>query len=116
MVCWLTVNRICNMRCGWCYAWADNFNPVATMTNSMFKKIISVTSSTHITKYILIGGEPTLHNQLPVMISQLKPARVVLVTNAVKLADIKYLMLLKNSGLNALTISLRVKGGLRLKG
>lgn len=107
MVCWLTVNRVCNLRCGWCYAWADNFSPVSTMTKSVFEKILSVTSSTSITKFILIGGEPTLHHQLPAMINRLKPARVLLVTNAVKLADMKYLMLLKNSGLNALTVSLK---------
>lgn len=107
MVCWLTLNRICNMRCGWCYAKADNFSSVSTMTKSVFEKILLVTSSTPISRFILIGGEPTLYRNLPIIISRLKPAKVVLVTNAVKLADMEYLILLKNSGLDSLTISLK---------
>ena len=105
MVCWLTINRVCNMRCGWCYARADNFSSISTMTKNIFKKILLVTSSTPISKFILIGGEPTLHHQLPAIISRLKPTTVVLVTNGVKLADMKYLKLL--NGLDGLTISLK---------
>lgn len=107
MICWLTVNRACNMRCKWCYAKADNFSTVATMTPTVLKNILSVTSSTPIKKFILIGGEPTLHHQLPSMIKRLKPVKVLLVTNGVKLADKEYLKSLKDSGLDMVTISLK---------
>jgi len=95
------------MRCGWCYAKADNFSSVSTMTKSVFEKILSVTSRTPISRFILIGGEPTLYRNLPAIISRLKPAKVVLVTNAVKLANMEYLSLLKDSGLDSVTISLK---------
>ncbi|MFA5827147.1 MAG: radical SAM protein [Candidatus Paceibacterota bacterium] len=107
MVCWLTINRACNMRCNWCYAKNDNFNLVKTMTYTVFENILTAISSTPIKKFILIGGEPTLHHQLPLMIKRLKPAKVLLVTNAVKLADIKYLKLLKDNGLDMVTVSLK---------
>jgi len=95
------------MRCNWCYAKADNFSSVSTMTSIVFEKILSAISSTSIKKFILIGGEPTLHNQLPSMINRLKPAKVLLVTNAVKLADKKYLKLLIDNGLDMVTVSLK---------
>jgi radical SAM protein with 4Fe4S-binding SPASM domain len=107
MICWLTLNRACNLRCKWCYAMAENFDSATTMTLNVFEKILSVISSTHISEFILIGGEPTLHSDLPLFIKKLKPAKVLLVTNAIKLANIDYLKQLKDNGLDKVTVSLK---------
>lgn len=106
MICWLTINRECNMRCGWCYASADGFKAVR-MSMDTFSLIKDSVSRQKISRFILLGGEPTLHPQLQEMIKALKPTRVVLVTNAVKLADKTYLEGLAECGLDIVTISLK---------
>lgn len=106
MICWLTINRICNLRCKWCYAAADGFKDIATMSIETVGRIQKAILP-DISRFIILGGEPTLHPDLPIIIKKLKPTKTVLVTNAVKLADKKYLRLLKESGLNVVTISLK---------
>lgn len=107
MICWLTINRACNLRCKWCYAAADGFKNTATMTVETLEKIQEVISAKNISRFIILGGEPTLHPNLSMIVKRLKPAKVVLVSNAIKLADKNYLQLLKACGLNVVTISLK---------
>lgn len=107
MICWLTINRICNLRCKWCYAVADDFKNSATMTLETIERIQGAISAKNISRFIILGGEPTLHPHLSAIIQRLKPNKVVLVTNAVKMADKTYLRLLKKNGLDVVTISLK---------
>ena len=107
MICWLTINRICNMRCEWCYAKASGFSANATMTSNTFEHILSVISTQKISRFILLGGEPTLHPSLPDMIRRLKPVKVVLVTNALRLSNRDYVRSLKECGLDVVKISLK---------
>lgn len=107
MICWLTINRSCNMRCGWCYAKSDGFNASDTMTLETLHRILNVIASQQISRFILLGGEPTLHPHLPEIIQRLKPTKTVLVTNALRLSDRNYLTILKKSGLDVVTISLK---------
>lgn len=107
MICWLTINRACNMACKWCYARADGFKSGSTMSLNTFRQILCVLSETKISRFVLLGGEPTIHEDLPLMIAELKPAKVVLVTNAVRLADKGYLAKLIDQGLDIVTLSIK---------
>ncbi|MDD4901479.1 MAG: radical SAM protein [Patescibacteria group bacterium] len=107
MICWLTINRTCNMRCKWCYARDEGFKSDATMPLTTFENILRAIGTLPISRFIILGGEPTLHRDLPAMIRRLKPNKVALVTNALKLTDKGYLSLLKDSGLDVVTISLK---------
>lgn len=107
MNCWLTVNRVCNLRCKWCYAAADGFQAADTMTIETLERIQEATRAKDISRFILLGGEPTLHLDLCTFIRKLKPHKVALVTNAIKLADKEYLRQLKECGLDVVTISLK---------
>lgn len=105
--CWLTINRSCNMRCEWCYAQDQLSDKDAVMTLSTLEKILTAISSMSISHFILLGGEPTIYENLVPMIKRLKPAKVSLITNAVRLADKPYLSTLKEGGLDAVMVSLK---------
>lgn len=107
MVCWLTLNRGCNIDCLWCYARDKNFSSLPNMPIEMVDKILFCISEMPIKKFILIGGEPTLYKQLPLVIKKVKPVKVLLVTNAIKLANMDYLKLLQDSGLDMVTVSFK---------
>jgi MoaA/NifB/PqqE/SkfB family radical SAM enzyme len=66
---WLTINRACNLRCSWCYALAEGFNPVDNMEIGLAKKLLSLFSDLGMKKIILIGGEPTICPNLIEIIS-----------------------------------------------
>ncbi len=107
MMCWLTTNRTCNMCCGWCYGKQQLPNRQANMTLDVLDRILGVLSGEAITKFVLIGGEPTVHKDLPAIIQRLYPIKVGMVTNAVKLADKRYLASLQECGLGSVLVSLK---------
>lgn len=61
---WLTVNRECNMRCGWCYAKGTGYSKVNEMSLSLAKTLLLSMKESGVGKVILIGGEPTLWDYL----------------------------------------------------
>jgi radical SAM protein with 4Fe4S-binding SPASM domain len=59
---WITVNRTCNMRCGWCYAKGTNYK--GEMSLDFAKKLASLLKDCGVRRLIIIGGEPTLWSHL----------------------------------------------------
>lgn len=107
MICWLTTNRSCNMHCGWCYGKQQLKNKAATMTLNTIDSILNAVATTSISWFILIGGEPTVLKDLGAIIRRLKPARVAIVSNGVRLANKAYLTQLKECGLDMVALSLK---------
>jgi len=104
----------CNLDCPVCYAKANQLNI----------KDFKVTDLKKVERYntvFLTGGEPTTRNDLPKIIRLLsdKKKRVVLLSNGLKIANKKYLRLLKKSGLRYLILqldSLDEKINLKIRG
>ncbi len=63
-VAWLTVNRACNFRCGWCYAQGTDYSIDDSMSLELAKKLTMLMSNIGINHLFLIGGEPTLWKPL----------------------------------------------------
>ena len=106
---WLTVNRNCNFRCGWCYAQGTEYKPEDTMSLDLALKLVELMAKIGIQKVIILGGEPTLWKHLFLVskkISELK-MKSVLVTNGFRLADSDFLARLKDSPISAVNISLK---------
>jgi len=58
-ISWLTVNRVCNLRCRWCYAEATDYHP-EEMSFELAKSLTRITKEIGVPAILLIGGEPTL--------------------------------------------------------
>lgn len=106
---WLTVNRQCNLRCSWCYARHTNFSMQDDMPLEKAFSLIDMASDLHITHISLIGGEPTLYNNLIDIIKYAKKKNINcgLITNGIKLSDKEYLSNLKQAGLSSVGVSLK---------
>lgn len=61
---WLTVNRECNMRCGWCYAKGTGYKKSDEMPLGLAIELLQTMKASGVNKVILIGGEPTLWSSL----------------------------------------------------
>jgi len=90
-VSWLTVNRVCNLRCKWCYAEGTNYRP-KEMSLELAKKLTILTKKMGVDGIILIGGEPTLWKRLFKYNCFCKETgiRSALVTNAIKFGEDKF--------------------------
>ena len=106
---WLTVNRVCNMRCKWCYASTTGFDQAATMGLSFAKDILAFANDLDIKRMVIIGGEPTVHPDIDKIVAECKryDMRPSIVTNGVKYADEKFLKELIDAGLSFTTLSLK---------
>lgn len=58
-ISWLTVNRVCNLRCRWCYAESTNYHP-DEMSFELAQQLTRITKEIGVPAILLIGGEPTL--------------------------------------------------------
>jgi radical SAM protein with 4Fe4S-binding SPASM domain len=61
---WITVNRICQMRCGWCYAGSAGYKTNSDMNLELAKRLILLIKDVGIKSVVIIGGEPTLWKYL----------------------------------------------------
>jgi len=95
------------MRCNWCYGKQQLSNKAGTMTLDTLDGILVAVTTTPISRFILIGGEPSIHKDLTHIIRRLKPANVSMVSNGVRLSDKSYLTSLKKCGLDMVTLSLK---------
>ncbi|MBU1202968.1 radical SAM protein [Patescibacteria group bacterium] len=94
------------MRCHWCYA-KEKIDSSSSMTLDVLESILSVVANKPINVFTLIGGEPTIHKDLSSFIKRLKPSRVMMVSNGLRLANMSYLFNLKESGLDVVALSLK---------
>ncbi len=108
-ICWLTLNRACNLQCKWCYAKDTKFLKSDDMDVNMAKDIIDICSELKISHITLIGGEPTIYPHLTEVISYCHTKKITcgIVTNGIKLADNDFLQSLLNINHKSFSISLK---------
>ncbi len=111
---WLTVNRKCNLRCGWCYAKDTNYKP-QDMSLGLANQLIGFLEKLGVKQTILIGGEPTIYPHLLPVIKGLLEAGIApnLVTNGKKLADASFSEALIEAGLKKISISVKAADSLQ---
>lgn len=107
--CWLTLNRACNLRCKWCYAFSTGFSAKDDMEFDLAKQIIDICVELRIGRVILIGGEPTLYPRLFDVIDYCHDRGVHcgLVTNGLLCKNVTFAEKLKAHGVNSLSVSLK---------
>lgn len=107
---WLTVNKTCNNRCGWCYMkseWEKN----GEMDYSLACRIINFLKEGGIKNIVLIGGEPTLYSKLADLIDYIskKDMNAIMISNGRKFADMHFTQRIVENGLKVISFS--AKGG-----
>ena len=107
---WITLNRVCNLRCKWCYCSDTNFSDKNTMNYELAMKIVDFCASCHVKQILLIGGEPTLYKQIIPLISYIKERgmKCFLITNGLVFSNKSILDEYVKTGIDH--ISLSVKG------
>lgn len=105
----ITLNRVCNLRCEWCYAKDTGYHPQDTMPSEMAKEIVSLCRSLHFRHVKFLGGEPTLYPDLFDLISfaNQNQIRVGFPTNGVAFCDRDYVKELISLGIDHMSISLK---------
>ncbi len=97
----------CNIRCVFCY-YRDNLK----MPNRQYEKIVRdlhYAWKHGVRQVDFSGGEPTVHPDLPRLITEAKKIgmeRVCIITNGLKLADKKYAEILRDAGIDETLFSL----------
>lgn len=101
---WLAIQITyrCNLDCEYCFA---RFPKRKDMSLSQIREVVNNFSGE---KICLSGGEPTLREDLESIISIVKRAgkSAILLTNGLRLSDLKYLRSLKKAGLDGVFFSL----------
>jgi hypothetical protein len=94
----IETNFDCNQNCNFCYAQANERRETSPTLAEIIKKVNGF-KGVHI---MLAGGEPTLREDLPIIIRELKKRKfiVTLCTNGKKLVDKVYVKKLKDAGLD----------------
>lgn len=105
---WLTTNRSCNNACDWCYA-KKSENQLAKMDLAGAMHCVDLAKNMGAKKIILIGGEPTLYENLITLVSYIhsKNMQVWIATNGRKLADFSFAQSLANAGADRFDLSLK---------
>lgn len=108
-ICWLTLNRACNLKCKWCYAKGTDYKKDDDIEFKMAKDIVDICSSLKIPHITLIGGEPTIYPYLKDVISYChsKDISCGIVTNGVKLAEEDFLHSMFEVNQRSFSISLK---------
>jgi len=89
---WLTVNRGCNFRCGWCYAAESGYCVEDEMPLPFALDFLEIAKQLKIGRLFLIGGEPTLWSHLFSFNDVIKSSgiRSTLVTNTYRFSDNRF--------------------------
>jgi len=108
LMTWLTINRICNLRCKWCYQ-KEVAGSVKTMDFQLSKELIDLCSNLFVNSIILIGGEPTLHPNFFEIVKYIKNKGITtsIVSNSIKFADNKFVENAKLCGVKAVNTSIK---------
>jgi|SRR3989344_5768201 len=102
---WLVLNYNCNNKCKWCYA---SQQPSKIMSKEKACSIIDFLKELNLKRIILIGGEPTIREDLCdiVRYASKDKTKVGLCSNGRKLEDVDLVKKLVDSGLHGVGISL----------
>lgn len=105
---WLTLNRVCNNRCDWCYAKPTGFSK-PSMDKQLAERLIDFFGDLKIKTLILIGGEPTLYPNLSKIVEHVvsRGIKPVLVTNGIRFKNRGFAEELFSSGLRDVTLSVK---------
>lgn len=100
----LSVTNRCNLRCPGCYALPDN------SVDDGIDSIVKVASNANGKGLVLMGSEPTMRDDLNVLIKELSAFKkpVSIYTNGIRLSDEKYLAGLEEAGLFRIVLSLHL--------
>lgn len=103
---WLTTNRNCNNNCTWCYASKCNDK---IMDFDKIKDCIDELYKLGIQKIILIGGEPTIYNDLikTIRYATKKGIEVSMASNGRKFSDYNFASRIVKAGLKNCNISIK---------
>ena len=102
--CIIPITNKCNMLCPNCY---ENLGDGST--DPSIEEIVKLCKQAHTDSVILMGAEPTMREDLPQIIKEIKTKtrkQVYMYTNGLKLYNEDYCKELRKSGLSILTISL----------
>ncbi len=104
----LVLTYDCNNRCKWCYASPSGFRK-DQMDFEKIEDYLKLMKSLGIRPIGLLGGEPTLHPRLFDVISLAKRYgfKVTLYSNGRRLADMNFVMKLKEMGLDFVNFSIQ---------
>lgn len=108
LVAWLTTNRTCNNKCKWCYTYNYKCSNLK-MNNEKLKDTVDVLAENGIKKIILIGGEPTINNDIIDIIKYINKKNIIvsIASNGRRFSDISFTQKCKEAGLNFANISLK---------
>ena len=106
---WLTLNRVCNLRCKWCYAAGSGYDEKSNMAVDLALRILAICKELNVKQIDLIGGEPTLYPHLSEIIRFSNSLGICtrLITNGIVLKNKTFLDSLVFSGLSSIDISLK---------
>lgn len=105
----ITLNRVCNLRCKWCYAKDVGYDDKDTMPLSEAKHIVDIFSELRVKHIKLIGGEPTLYPHLFDLLTYInyKQCKTGFLTNGIKLSDKAFVKELGKHGVSNISVSLK---------
>lgn len=106
---WITVNRLCNLHCTWCYVGEEGKIGPSLMNPELLHKLIDLCADGGIKRIIFIGGEPTIYPYLleGVHHCRMRSLSSQIVTNGVRLSDKAYFDKLLEAGLDSVILSLK---------
>jgi len=106
---WLTINRACNLRCGWCYAQMMQYRGQENMTMETAEQVTGLFRGLGVRSVIIIGGEPTIHPHFFSIVELIRKQGMspLLVTNSVRFADVRFLKRTVDAGIRSITTSLK---------
>lgn len=104
---WLVLNDVCNNRCKFCYLRDVGLKNPKNMDLGYAKDIVLKMKQSGASNCILIGGEPTLYNDLFELIIYINKMglETTLVTNGRLMANDQYAGQLKKAGLTRVVVS-----------
>lgn len=106
---WVTLNRQCNLRCHWCYAFSKDYRKADDMPKDFAEKIVDFLSDFQLDYVNLIGGEPTCYPYLEDIVHSIssKGMKAFLLTNGLAFADREYIERLVSKGLAGINLSMK---------
>jgi len=86
---WITVNRACNLKCGFCYGKDTGFDVKDSMSLETALKALDMCDEMGIKNLTLIGGEPLIWSHVLdfLRITQERGFKVAIATNGMRFAD-----------------------------
>ena len=106
---WLTLNRVCNLRCPWCYAKDTHYSVNNTMNFETAKQVIDLLVEADVRKVILIGGEPTLYPYIFDILDYCheKNLNTTIATNGIVFSDKNILQKYKDHHVSKISMSIK---------